>query len=360
MIQSEENLTPARNLLAALAPYREPNHVRSVLELIMTHVSFVALWGAAWWALSISYWLTLALCVPAAGFSLRVFLIQHDCGHGAFFRRRVVNDWVGRIHGVLTLTPYGVWQRSHAIHHATSGNLDRRWIGDVNVLTVREYRALPRFRRIVYRLYRHPLILFGLGPAYIFLLRNRFPPGIGSADWRFWVSAMGTNTAIALAAGIVIYFLGAGPFLLVQLPITLFAASIGIWMFYVQHQFEDTFWVEDHAWKPHDAALYGSSYYDLPCVLSWFTANIGVHHVHHFASRIPYYRLPQVLRDFPEFTKARRLTLLQSFVCVRLRLWDEGQRKLVSFSAARALQSDRPDRSLRLSRPPRSPMPQNG
>jgi len=355
--QSDANVTPARNLLTALAPYREPDHARSVLELIITHIPFIVLWGAAWWALSISYWLTLAICVLAAGFLLRIFVIQHDCGHGAFFRRRVFNNWVGRVHGILTLTPYGVWRRSHAIHHATSGNLDKRGIGDVKILTVKEYRALPRLRRFAYRLYRHPLVLFGLGPAYVFLLRNRLPPGIRSADWRFWVSTMGTNATIALVAGIMIYFLGAGPFLLVQLPITLLAASIGIWMFYVQHQFEDTFWAEDHAWTSHDASLYGSSHYDLPGVLNWFTANIGVHHVHHLGSRIPYYRLPQVLRDFPELTKVGRLTLLQSLVCARLRLWDEGQRKLVSFSAARARQSDR---SLRLSQPRRSPVPQNG
>ena len=334
--QSERNLTPARDLLKALARYREPDHMRSVLELIITDVSFVVLWVAAWWALSISYWLTLAISLPAAAFLVRLFLIKHDCGHGAFFRRRVFNDWVGRVLGVLTLTPYDVWRRSHAIHHATSSNLEKRGIGDIDVLTVREYRALPRFRRIAYRLYRYPLIMFVVGPAYVFLLRNRLPPGFSRADWRFWISAMGTNATIALVAGIMIFFLGAGPFLLVQFPITLLASSIGVWLFYVQHQFEYTFWAEDHAWKSHDAALYGSSHYDLPGVLSWLTANIGVHHVHHLSSRIPYYRLPQVLRDFPELANIRRLTLMQSFVCVRLRLWDEGQQKLVSFSQARA------------------------
>lgn len=355
--QPDVNPTSARNMLAALAPYREPDHARSVFELLITHIPFVVLWIAAWWALSVSYWLSLALCVPAGGFLLRLFVIQHDCGHGAFFRRRAVNDWVGRVHGVLTLTPYGVWKRSHAIHHATSGNLCKRGVGDVNVLTVKEYRALPRLRRIGYRLYRHPLVLFGLGPAYVFLLRNRFPPGIGGGDWRFWVSAMGTNATIALVAGITIYFVGAGPFLLVQLPITLVAASIGIWMFYVQHQFEDTSWAEDQSWTSHDASLHGSSHYDLPGVLHWFTANIGIHHVHHLGSRIPYYRLPQVLRDVPELATVGRLTLLQSLVCARLRLWDEGQRKLVSFSEARRLQSDRP---VRLSQARRSPAPQNG
>ena len=338
--QSEKNLTPACDLPKALARYREPDHMRSVIELIITGVLFVVFWVAAWWALSISYWLTLAISVPAGAFLVRLFLIKHDCGHGAFFRRRIFNDWVGRVIGVLTLTPYDVWRREHAIHHATSGNLDKRGTGDIDTLTVKEYRALPRLRRIAYRLYRHPLIMFGVGPTYHFLLRNRLPLGFSHADRRFWISTMGTNATIALVAGIMIYFLGATPFLFVQLPITLFAASIGIWLFYVQHQFEDTFWAEDHAWKSHNAALYGSSHYDLPGILSWITANIGVHHVHHLSSRIPFYRLPQVLRDFPELAKIRHLTLMQSFACVRLRLWDEGQRKLVSFSEARALQAE--------------------
>ena len=338
--QSEENFIPAGDLLKALARYREPHHMRSVLELILTCVLFVVFWVAAWWALSISYWLTLAICVPAGAFLVRLFVIKHDCGHGAFFRRRIFNDWVGRVLGVMTLTPYDVWRRDHAIHHATSGNLDKRGTGDINTLTVREYQALPRLRRIAYRLYRHPLIMFVVGPAYHFLLRNRLPLGFANADRRFWISAMGTNATIALVAGIMIYFLGAGPFLVVQLPITLLAATIGVWMFYVQHQFEDTYWAEDKTWKLHDAALYGSSHYDLPAVLSWITANIGVHHVHHLNSRIPFYSLPQVLRDFPELVNVRRLTLMQSLVCLKLRLWDESQRKLVSFSETRALQAE--------------------
>jgi omega-6 fatty acid desaturase (delta-12 desaturase) len=338
--QSERNLSPARNLLKALARYREPDHMRSVFELVITGVPFVVLWVSAWWAFSISYWLTLAISVPAGAFLMRLFLIKHDCGHGAFFRRRTFNDWVGRVLGVLTLTPYDVWRRSHAMHHANSGNLDKRGLGDVNTLTVAEYRELPRFRRIAYRIYRHPVIMFGVGPAYLFFLRHRLPRGISRGDRRFWISTMGTNAAIALVVGTLIFFLGAGPVLLVLIPTTFFAAAIGVWLFYVQHQFEDTFWAEDHAWTSHDAALYGSSHYDLPGVLSWLTANIGVHHVHHLHSRIPYYRLPQVLRDHPELTKIKRLTLLQSFGCVRYRLWDEGQRKLVSFSEASALQAE--------------------
>jgi omega-6 fatty acid desaturase (delta-12 desaturase) len=334
------DLMPARDLPKALARYREPDHLRSVFELVVTVVPFVALWVAAWWALSISYWLTLAICVPAAAFQVRVFLIQHDCGHAAFFRRKSHNDWVGRILGVLTLTPYYVWQRDHAAHHATSGNLDRRGVGDIDMMTVREYRAAPRMRRILYQLYRHPLVLFGIGPAYQFLLRNRLPMGFRDGDRRFWISTMGTNASAAVVIGIMIYFLGAGPFLLVQLPITLLATSAGVWMFYVQHQFEETYWDRNEDWKLHDAALYGSSHYDLPGILPWLTANIGVHHVHHLSSRIPYYRLPQILRDFPELTNVRRLTLMQSLACVKFRLWDENRRKLVSFAEARALPAD--------------------
>ena len=343
-LEPERDPTPARDWRRALARYREPNHLRSAVELIITDVSFVALWAAAWWALSISYWLTLAISIPAATFLVRIFMIQHDCGHGAFFRRKAFNDWVGRVLGLLTLTPYHAWRHSHAIHHATSGNLDKRGIGDIDMLTVREYLALPRFRRIAYRFYRYPVVLFGVGPAYNFLVRNRLPVGISRADRRFWISAMGTSAAIALVVGVMIYFLGGGPFLLVQLPITLLASSIGVWLFYVQHQFEDTFWAEDHAWQFHDAALYGSSYYDLPGVLSWITANIGVHHVHHLSSRIPYYRLPQVLRDFPELTKVRRLTIMQSLACMRLRLWDEDQWKLVSFAEAHVPKSSQQGR----------------
>ena len=338
--RSEKIRTPSLHLSKALARYGEPHHMRSLFELTITSVLFIVFWVAAWWALSVSYWLTLALSVAAGALLARLFLIKHDCGHGAFFRRRIFNDWVGRVLGILTLTPYYVWRRNHAVHHATSGNLDKRGTGDIDTLTVSEYQALPRLRRIAYQLYRHPLLMFVVGPAYHFLLRNRLPLGFANADRRFWISAMGTNAAIALVGGFMIYFLGAVPFLLVHLPITLLAATIGVWLFYVQHQFEDTVWANDHAWNLYDTAFFGSSHYELPTVLNWITANIGVHHVHHLNSRIPYYRLPQVLRDIPSFTKNRRLTLRQSFVCMKLRLWDEDQQKLVSFAEARELKVD--------------------
>jgi len=333
----------ARDWSQVLAAYREPSPARSLLELAVTAASFAALWFLAWAALGVGYWLSLVLAVPAAGFLVRLFMIQHDCGHGAFFRRRAANDWVGRVIGALTLTPYDVWRRSHAMHHATSGNLERRGIGDVTTLTVREYLALSRWRRLGYQLYRNPLVLFGLGPAYLFIVQHRAPVGMGKgAGWRPWISASATNLGVALIAVAMMWLVGVTPFLLVHLPVTLLAASAGVWLFYVQHQFEDTFWATAPAWTFHEAALHGSSHYDLPAVLRWFTANIGVHHVHHLCSRIPYYRLPHVLRDFPELGAIGRLTLLQSVGCVRLVLWDEERRRLISF---RELRRSLPERS---------------
>ena len=321
----------ARNLAATLARYREPNQLRSTTELGVTLGAFVLFWLLMWAALGFGYWLSLLLCIPAAGFLVRLFMIQHDCGHGSFFRSRTVNDWVGRAIGALTLTPYDVWRRSHAVHHAGSGHLERRGIGDISTLTVREYLAMSRWRRLGYRLYRNPIVLFGLGPAYLFLLQQRLPIGLMRGGLQPWLSAMATNAAIALGIGAMMWLVGVKPFLLVHLPITLLAASIGVWLFYVQHQFEDTFWAKGDAWTVHEAALHGSSHYDLPHVLRWFTANIGMHHVHHLCSRIPYYRLPNVLRDHPELADVGRISLRQSFGCVRLVLWDEQRRQLISF-----------------------------
>jgi acyl-lipid omega-6 desaturase (Delta-12 desaturase) len=314
-----------------LARYREPSRTRSVTELVITIVPLVLLWILMWATLDLGYWFCLLLAVPAAGLLVRLFMIQHDCGHGAFFRHRLANDWVGRVLGVLTLTPYDFWRRTHAIHHASSGNLDQRGIGDIDTLTVREYLALSRWGRLRYRLYRHPIVMFGIGPAYLFLLQHRLPVGLMRRGWQPWLSTMATNAAIAGVIGTVIWFVGIGAFLLVHLPIMLLAASVGVWLFYVQHQFEGTFWAEDRAWNVHAAALHGSSHYDLPAVLRWFSANIGVHHVHHLCSRIPYYRLPDVLREHPELVATVRLTLIESLRCVRLVLWDEGKRRLISF-----------------------------
>lgn len=324
-----------RALLKEIAAYREPVPVRSVFELAITVVPFVLLWVAIWASIDAGYWIGLLLAIPAAGFMLRLFLIQHDCGHGSFFRRRATNDWVGRVMGVLTLTPYDYWRRSHAMHHANAGNLDTRGIGDIDTLTVSEFRALSASGRFWYRVYRNPVVLFGIGPAYQFLLRHRLPLGLMRSGWQPWASVMATNVATALLVVAIIWMVGLVPFLIIQVPITLIAATVGVWLFYVQHQFEDTSWDRADDWTFHNAALHGSSHYDLPAVLRWFTANIGIHHVHHLASRIPYYRLPEVLRDKPELGEINRLTLLQSFKAVRLVLWDEERRGLVSFRDAR-------------------------
>src|SRR6202011_1755612 len=318
-----------------LARYRTPSPARSIIELLITAGPLVLLWCLMWATLDLGYWLCLLLAASAGGFLVRLFMIQHDCGHGAFFRHRLANDWVGRVIGVLTLTPYDFWRSTHAVHHSTSGNLDRRGIGDIDTLTVREYLARSRWGRLGYRAYRHPLIMFGFGPAYLFLIQHRLPVSLMRQGWWPWFTTMATNLAIAILVAAMIRLVGLGPFLLVHLPITLLAASIGVWLFYVQHPFESTRWRDEGAWNLHEAALHGSSYYHLPIVLRWFTANIGMHHIHHLCSRIPYYRLPLVLRHHPDLGGIGRLTLGESLGCVRLALWDENQQRLVSFDDAR-------------------------
>ena len=331
----------ARKWLKVLAPYREPNVTRSIFELAVTIVPFIGLWAAAWFAWTYSVWLAMPLMVAAAGFLVRIFLIQHDCGHGAFFTNRPVNDWVGRCLGVLTFTPYADWRHAHAMHHASSGNLDHRGFGDIDTLTVREYEARSASGKLRYRIYRNPLIMLGVGPAYVFVMRNRLPTGYFKAGGWAWLSAMGTNIAIAAIALVLMYFIGWRAFLSIHIPVVVMAATIGVWLFYVQHQFESTVWEVPPEWDRHDAALYGSSHYDLPVWLRWMTANIGVHHVHHLSSVIPYYRLQEILKDHPQLAEVKRMTLRDSLSCLRLRLWDEGQKRLVSFREANQLMLER-------------------
>jgi omega-6 fatty acid desaturase (delta-12 desaturase) len=332
---SDQPTIDPRALLKEIGEFRQPREARSLFELAISAGPFVALWLLTWAALERGYVLGMLLTIPAGAFLLRLFLIQHDCGHGAFFRRQASNDWVGRILGVITLTPYDYWRRSHAVHHASTGNLDGRGVGDVDTLTVAEFQARGPLRQLLYRIYRHPLILFGLGPAYLFLLQHRLPLGMMKKGWRPWLSVLGTNASIIVAAGALIWAMGLKLFMLVHLPITLIAASLGVWLFYVQHQFEHTHWDTGENWSFHSAALHGSSHYDLPVIIRWFTANIGVHHVHHLASRIPYYRLPEVLRAMPVLNQISRITIWDSLCAVRLVLWDEKKRRLVSFAEAR-------------------------
>lgn len=328
----------AKDWVRILAAYREPSTLRSWTEVAITVGPFVLLWALAWWSLSYSYWFAFAVSLFNAAFLLRLFVIQHDCGHGSFHKNRTVSDWLGRVIGVLTLTPYDVWRHSHSIHHSSAGNLGRRGIGDIHTLTVNEYRDLGFYKRLLYRLYRNPIILFGLGPGYLFLIEHRLPLGFMDKG-KFWLSAMSTNAALFAGLGIIIYYGGLMPVLLIFLPSTLLAATAGMWLFYVQHQFEDTHWEAEEDWQLHEAALHGSSYYVMPPVLQWFTANIGIHHVHHLYSRIPYYRLSEVLNDHHGLAECNRMTIRESFANARLHLWDEESKALLSFSQARSLLS---------------------
>jgi len=329
------NQRSARDWVSVLAQYREPDALRSSFELAVSVIPFILLWALASWMASFSYLAAFTIALLNGGFLLRLFCIQHDCGHGSFFNNRLLSDWIGRVIGVFTLTPYDVWRRSHSIHHSHAGDLGHRGIGDVMTLTVKEFQERSGFGRFMYRFYRHPLVMFGLGPSYLFILQNRLPLGFMTQGAKYWVSAMGTNAAMAIFVFLIVFFGGWQVLVFVALPTILLAASVGVWLFYVQHQFEETHWKKTEDWQLHEAALEGSSHYDLPVVLRWFTANIGIHHVHHLYSRIPFYRLGDVLRDNEELVNCGRMTIRQSLKCARLDLWDEQKQKLISFADIR-------------------------
>ncbi|MEP1606319.1 MAG: fatty acid desaturase [Marinomonas sp.] len=317
-----------------LSAFRKPRAGRSGWELAVTLIPFLALFSLILLAVQAGYFYALALTPLAGLFLLRLFIIQHDCGHGAFLPGRSSNDWFGRALGIFTLTPYDCWRRAHALHHAATGNLDARGFGDVDTLTVSEFRGCTRWQRLGYRFYRHPVVLLGIGPAYLFLLRHRLPIGLMKEGRRYWVSAMATNLATVVLLAVPVYFVGIFVTALVFVPVLLTAASLGVWLFYIQHQFENAHWNRAGDWSFDRAAMHGSSYLELPLILRWFTGNIGIHHVHHLASRIPFYRLPEVLNAYPRLRDLNRFTALQTFAALRLALWDEGQQKLVSFREA--------------------------
>jgi len=331
------DLNAPKNWAKQLAPYRLANNRRALFEVVVTSATFLALWVLSWWLYHVSILASLAVSIPTAGFMVRLFMLQHDCGHLSMFSSKTANDWVGRALGVLTLTPYDYWRHAHAIHHLGSGNLERRGIGDIETLTLEEYKALSLLGRFKYRLYRNPLVLFGLGPIYLFLIAQRFPLDTFKNGRASWLSVFGTNAGILAAAAVLVYFIGIPAFLVVHLPVVVLGAAAGVWLFYVQHQFDDTHWSKPPEWTHEEAALHGSSFYDLPKPLMWLTGNIGIHHLHHLSSRIPFYRLPQVLKDFPELKGVGRITLWQSFKCVNLSLWDEASRRLISFREAHRL-----------------------
>ena len=335
----EHHLAP-RSWIKVARAYGFPDR-RSVLQLLSTTLPLASLWYLMQMSLGIGYWATLLLAVPTAGLLVRLFMIQHDCGHHSFFHRRWLNDIVGRVIGVFTLTPYDHWRNAHAFHHASAGNLDRRGIGDIDVLTVEEYLALSVGRRFLYQLYRNPIVFFGIGPIYLFVIKHRFPFRSRPSGRRGVVSVCATNAAIGAVIAAAIYCFGVVDLLMVQIPVTLLASSIGVWLFFVQHQFERTYWERESDWNFSHAALRGSSYYELPGLMRWFTADIGIHHIHHLCSKIPNYRLRECLRDNPELrTAAKRLTFTQSIQCMRLALWDERQKRLIGFREAGVVMSE--------------------
>ena len=319
----------------ALSSFNGPDLSRSLTQLVLTGAGFVALWWGMLWSLQFHYLWTILLAFPTAGFLVRLFMIQHDCGHGSFFKSRRASTIVGHAIGTLTLLPYEYWRRTHAHHHAHSGDLEHRGFGDVETLTVCEYLQLSPRGRLRYRIYRNPLVLFGVGALWHFVLKQRLPLNVPRSWKREWRSIWLTNAMIAAAVLALVTTIGWRPFLMVHAPIVALTCGVGVWLFYVQHQFEHTYWETPPDWDFFDAALKGSSHLILPRPLAWITAHIGLHHLHHLNPRIPNYRLQACLDANPEIQAENRITIRSSLRVMRLHLWDSEAGRLISFRECR-------------------------
>lgn len=316
-----------------LAAYMKPNRAKAIGQLLNTLLPYGALWAVMIYLVTnnFPYWMTLIAAVLSGLFMVRIFILFHDCGHGSFFKSKRANTLLGYLTGILTFAPYEEWRNNHHRHHATSGDLNRRGIGDVWTMTVNEYRKASRWKRLQYRLFRNPLVMFGLGPFFLFLVSMRLPAKHSTRGG--WRSIILTNLGVlALMVGLS-YAIGFTNYLKIQLPVLYVAGLLGIWLFYVQHQFEDAYWVPSEDWTLLDSALRGSSYYRLPRIMQWFTGNIGLHHIHHLRPGIPNYNLPQCQKDFPAFQEVTPLTFRKSLRSLGLHLWDEEEKKMVGFGS---------------------------
>ncbi len=318
-----------------VARYQKPSPLRAVWQIVNTLVPYGSIWYLMYLSLAVSWWLTLPLAVLAGAFLVRIFIIFHDCGHGSFFKSRLANDILGFITGVLTLTPYYHWRWEHSIHHANAGHLDKRGTGDVWTLTVQEYLEASRWKKFSYRLARNPIILFIIAPLLLFIIRQRFPTSQANRRERhsvYWMNLaiLGMSVGLALAFGWKVY-------LLIHLIVAGVAGGAGVWLFYVQHQFEDVYWERGENWDFTAAALQGSSFYKLPKILQWFSGNIGFHHIHHLSPRIPNYNLERCHDADPLFQQVKPITLLASLRSFTFRLWDERRRKLVGYGVLKHL-----------------------
>jgi omega-6 fatty acid desaturase (delta-12 desaturase) len=328
---------PREDLIQAVAKYAQPDFRKAVGQIANTFLPYFGLWALM--ILTVVYglpaWTTLLLAVPAAGFLVRIFILFHDCCHGAFFASRTANRILGYITGILTFTAYEDWKRTHVIHHAAAGNLDRRGTGDIWTLTVDEYLTASRLKRLAYRSFRNPLLLFSIIPWTLFLVLQRFPSQ--GAKKRERNSVIYTNLAIAAFMLVMGLTLGFQNYLLIQLPILMMAASAGMWLFYVQHQYEDVYWARSQSWDLTSSGLEGSSYYKLPKVLQWIVGNIGLHHIHHVRANIPNYNLQRCYDEVPVLQSVTPLTIRKSLKSLCLNLWDEQKQKLVSFRSVKHL-----------------------
>ncbi|MGR9047016.1 MAG: fatty acid desaturase [Gammaproteobacteria bacterium] len=334
-----ENSSPStrQELIQAVAKYAQPDYRKGFWQISNTFLPYLGLWALMIFSTlqGYPYWISLVLAVPAAGLLVRIFIFFHDSCHSAFFPSRTANRILGTIAGIMVFTSYEDWQRTHIIHHAASGNLDRRGVGDIWTLTVEEYLAAPRLKRLAYRLFRNPLVLFALIPIILFLVVQRFPsPGAGKRE-RYGIRL--TNLSLAGIITVMSLTLGFTNYLMIQLPIIFLASSAGMWMFYVQHQYEDVYWARQQNWDMTRAGLDGSSYYKLPKVLQWLAGNIGLHHIHHLRANIPNYNLQRCLNEVAALQKVTPLTIRKSLKSLWLNLWDESRQKLVSFRSVKRL-----------------------